>query len=233
MRGYLPRARLPVWRELPHKHHVVGITHRHRYTANHFTGKPNLYFAANLGIAHRCSKLEMQSVATDEVADFHSRSRRDGNGFLLVAYAIPCSHAASAIARDLRFRTIGIDEADSNVCIGRGHDPFDAVGADSIVTIADSPAKCADICRSVFYSDDQKIVAAGGRFHKWNGGCDVRNWRSHCADCSKAEMITPLSRAPCCAAGSHRVHSPIAQMAPFDCPIGRGDKSNTWLDPAP
>ena len=152
------------------------------------------HFATDLRFAHRCSELKTLSVAADEVADFHSCSGRDGDGVLRVSRAIPCSHAASAIARDLRFRTIGIDEADSKVCIGRGQHPLHAISADPIVAIADLPTECADIGRGMFDSDDQKIVAAGGRFYKCNGDCGGRNWRSHCADCSKADDHAPPSR---------------------------------------
>src|SRR5215472_7272885 len=77
-------------------------------------------------------------------------------------------YAACAIAGDLGVRTVGIDQTNFEIGAEVREHPLDAVGADTLMAIADAAGEIRDILRGQGSVDQQEIVAAGAGLDKWN-----------------------------------------------------------------
>ncbi len=159
---------LPAGFEVRHEDHEVGISHRHRNPTNGAMSQRNGQLAVDFRHAHRRAELKSHSVTRGQLTSFQSGSGSDHSGFAAAFGAVPRGHTTGAVSRNFRFRTIGIDKANSQVRVGRRHDPLDAVSADTVMPVADSPAEIRDVRRSMFDPDDQEIIAAGAGFNKGN-----------------------------------------------------------------
>src|ERR1017187_2047377 len=158
--------RWPLGPEFLHEHHVVRVPHRDCDAAHAFVCESDFHLTANLGHAHRGTKLKMLAVVTYQVTVLQSRSSPYSYRCSVMLCTVPRGHATSAVAGDLRFRSIGIDQTNRQVGIGSGQYPFDAVGAYAIMAIADLPGERGDVRGSVLDPDDQEIIAASGSLYK-------------------------------------------------------------------
>src|ERR1051325_4641332 len=78
------------------------------------------------------------------------------------------SDATRAVAGDFRVGTVGIDQHGVDVGILRRIEPFDTVGADAVVAIAETAGEFAASVAGMSTVDDEEIVAAGTGLGEWD-----------------------------------------------------------------
>jgi hypothetical protein len=110
----------------------------------------------------------MLAVATYQVTVLQSRARPYIYRCSVMLCTVPRGHATSAVAGDLRFRSIGIDQTNRQVGIGSGQYPFDSVGAYAMMTIADPSGEGGNVRGNVLDPDDQEIIATSGSLYERN-----------------------------------------------------------------
>ena len=98
--------------------------------------------------------------------------------------AKPGRDTACPVTRDLRLRSVGIQQANTKVGIGSGQHPLDAIGPNTGVAVAYAARECMNVGGSVREIDDQKIIAAGDRLEERNAGhisCAARIVAKRCS----------------------------------------------------
>jgi hypothetical protein len=88
----------------------------------------------------------------------------------MILRAIPRRYTARTVARDLRFRAIGVQQAYAQICIDGRQNPLHSVGTNAVMPIADAAGECVNVGGRVGEIQDQKIVAASGRFDERDAG---------------------------------------------------------------
>jgi hypothetical protein len=148
----------------------MRIAHRYRDTANGSIRKVDFHFGADPRLSHRRAKLKILFIPTREIAGLDSCPSSDRHGHDGMFRAVPRRYAARAVARNLRLRTICVEQANGDIGIASREYPFDAISANAVVPVADPLAESSNVCGSVFDCNNQKIVTAGASFDERDGG---------------------------------------------------------------
>src|SRR5882724_3622642 len=174
------RLALPARPELVHEDNKMGIAHRDRNTSDLAEGDFDRKFLADHRDSHVRAELEMAGIAANQRALFDSRPGANGYGLTAVLRGPVRSNAPRPVARDLRFRSIRVEQPRANVGFAFliGEQPFHAVGANSGVPVADLAGERRHISWRVQSFDDQEIIAAGRCLGEWNGSGHAysRSW---------------------------------------------------------
>src|SRR5579862_3775096 len=157
---------LPTRREFVYKNHVVRISYRNRNPAHlakcHLDGK----HVTHLRLAHVHLEFELLASALQQMAALGSGAGSHHYGILIVLSSEVCGHTPRAIARNLRFRTVGIEESRSYVRILGRKKPLHAVRANTLVAVTNFLAEFFEAGRCVHSINDQKIISARCSFDK-------------------------------------------------------------------
>src|SRR5215831_9432544 len=161
--------RLPGRRKILYEDHEVRIPHGDRRAVRLAESQLDGEIVAHLRLAHVHLELKGVFVPRQKFAMFDSRAGADSQLAGLALANQAGGNAARAVTGDLGFAAIGVDQAGTNVGFARGKQPFHAVCADAIVTIAHALAELVEILGCVHAFNDQKVVAAGRRLDEWHG----------------------------------------------------------------
>src|SRR5664280_205375 len=104
----LPRHRLPAQLKLWHVNHEMGIAHGNRDAGKLSIGELDGELVPYLRLAHVAAKLEAVSIACGQGTSLQAGARTNDGRTAVIPGAIPCSHAARSVTRNLRLGAIGI-----------------------------------------------------------------------------------------------------------------------------
>src|SRR3974390_2044782 len=163
------RPLLPAGFELADEDHEVRVAHGNRDAGENAVPQADRLLAADFRSSHRSAKFKGVVYTRDQLAGLYPGVGANHNGIAFVLGAEPGRDAAGAVAGNFGIGSVGVNQANGEVGVGSGQHPLDPVGADSVVTVADAPGECGDVLGSVLEVNNQKVVAAGGRFYKGYG----------------------------------------------------------------
>src|SRR5579864_7590508 len=139
---------------------------------------------ADLGFAHGDLELVLRIAAGQKITDLQTSAGTDYDFLFALLGAKIGSHATSTIARNFRFRSIGIEQASLYVGIRRGKQPFDTVSAYPLMPLADTPAESGQVGWGMGSVNDKEIVSASVRFDER----DSAGRRTHSACTGPSEV---------------------------------------------
>src|SRR5262249_36403422 len=119
------------------ENHKVWVPHGNRNAAYFSKGNLNGEFIAHLRFPHRNFELEGCIGMRSQCAGFNPSAGAYVHTFAWRLRAQVGGNAARAIARNFCIRTVGVDQASANVGILHWKKPLDAIGANSVVAVAD------------------------------------------------------------------------------------------------
>ena len=138
--------------------------------ATHFRGAGfQDHLGLDRGFSHFSFKFELRVASGGQNADLGSRPGQDCDALFPLRGADVGGDAAGAVAGNLRWRAVGVDQTDFKIRRKVRRHPFHTVGANAIVPVANAAREGSDIGGRKRGVDQQKIVAARAGLDKGNG----------------------------------------------------------------
>src|SRR5438067_5920841 len=161
---------LPSRSEVVNEDYEMRITHRDRNSADLAECQFDRKFIADLRLSHGDLKFERCFGVRRQRTCFDSSAGADINFASRILRAQVGRHTTGTIAGDFCLRPVRIEQARANVGILSGKEPLYAIGADSIVAVANSFAEAGEIGWRVHAVNDKEIIAAGTGFYERDCG---------------------------------------------------------------
>src|SRR5579864_8284256 len=140
------RPCLPVRRKLRNEDDVVGIAHRQRNPSHFPAARLHREFLVDHSFTHFNFKLVLPIAARSQGASLQPCPGLNRNLLFPLLRAHVCSDTAVAVAGNLRFRTISVDQPDFDIRGTMRQHPLYAVRAHAFMAIADALRKNVNVC---------------------------------------------------------------------------------------